>query len=85
VSAGKPAPDPYLLAAERLGLAPSACVVLEDSAAGMQSALAAGCACILVPTFPVDDVPAGVAVHETLESVDLSVLAELRDGVRAQP
>ena len=43
LAAGKPAPDPYLLAAERLGVEPSRCWAFEDSLAGSQSALAAGC------------------------------------------
>ena len=43
VRAGKPAPDIYLLASERAGVAPSECVVIEDSAAGVASAVAAGC------------------------------------------
>jgi sugar-phosphatase len=42
VSAGKPAPDPYLLGASRLGLSPSQCVVFEDAVAGVESARAAG-------------------------------------------
>jgi len=37
VSRGKPEPEPYLLAAERLGLAPDRCIVLEDAPAGIQS------------------------------------------------
>ena len=41
--AGKPAPDPYVLAAERLGVSPEECWVFEDSEAGCQSALGAGC------------------------------------------
>jgi HAD superfamily hydrolase (TIGR01509 family) len=82
VSASKPAPDPYLLAASRLRVAPSDCVVLEDSGAGMRSALAAGCACVLVPTFRPETVPAGVALHETLETVDLRALADVLDGSR---
>ena len=45
----KPAPDPYLLAAERLGVPPRHCVVLEDSNAGVQAALAAGMHAIQVP------------------------------------
>jgi pseudouridine 5'-phosphatase len=40
---GKPAPDPYLLAARRLGLPASACWAFEDSPAGARSAVAAGC------------------------------------------
>ena len=42
VAVGKPAPDPYLLGASRLGLAPSQCVVFEDAVAGVQAARAAG-------------------------------------------
>ncbi len=42
VERGKPAPDVYLLAAERLGVAPERCVAIEDSPAGLQSAAAAG-------------------------------------------
>ena len=41
--AGKPAPDPYVLATQRLGLSPGECWVFEDSQAGCQSALEAGC------------------------------------------
>lgn len=47
--AGKPAPDVFLLAAARLGLAPGACWAFEDSPAGAQSALAAGCQVHVVP------------------------------------
>ncbi len=43
LTAGKPAPDPYLLAARRLAVKPTACWALEDSQAGTQAALAAGC------------------------------------------
>ncbi|MCX6485777.1 MAG: HAD-IA family hydrolase [Rhodoluna sp.] len=42
VEKGKPAPDPYLLGASRLGLLPSQCVVFEDAVAGVASARAAG-------------------------------------------
>ncbi|MFI2363607.1 HAD-IA family hydrolase [Promicromonospora sp. NPDC019610] len=42
VTAGKPAPDPYLRAAELLGVPSAECVVLEDSANGIRSARAAG-------------------------------------------
>ena len=42
VQQGKPAPDPYLLGAERLGLPVESCVAVEDSPAGIQSARAAG-------------------------------------------
>jgi mannitol-1-/sugar-/sorbitol-6-phosphatase len=42
VAHGKPAPDPYLLAAERLGVDPAACLVLEDAPAGIAAGRAAG-------------------------------------------
>ncbi len=42
VAHGKPAPDIFLLAAARLGVAPAACLALEDSAAGCAAATAAG-------------------------------------------
>ena len=49
VARGKPAPDIYLRAAERLGCAPGACLALEDSRHGTQAALAAGMTCFSVP------------------------------------
>jgi HAD superfamily hydrolase (TIGR01509 family) len=42
VKNGKPAPDIFLLAAERMGFAPDRCVVIEDSPYGIQGACAAG-------------------------------------------
>ncbi len=42
VAHGKPAPDVFLLAAERLGVPASACLVIEDSLLGIEAALAAG-------------------------------------------
>jgi HAD superfamily hydrolase (TIGR01509 family) len=56
----KPAPDIYLLAAQRLQVDPRKCVVLEDSPAGVRSALAAGMAPIQIPDLlaPSDDVRA---------------------------
>lgn len=42
VAHGKPAPDLFLHAAARMGVAPADCVVVEDSAAGVEAALAAG-------------------------------------------
>jgi HAD superfamily hydrolase (TIGR01509 family) len=53
VTHGKPHPEPYLLAAARLGVDPVRCVVLEDSPAGVASAEAAGCAVVAVPSVPV--------------------------------
>ena len=46
---GKPAPDPFLKAAERLGLEPRLCLALEDSHVGVRSASAAGMMTVMVP------------------------------------
>lgn len=57
VSRPKPFPDPYLLAAELLGVAASDCLAIEDSGTGAASAQAAGCDVLVVPHFV--NVPAG--------------------------
>jgi beta-phosphoglucomutase len=50
---GKPAPDPYLRAAELHGVRPSACIAVEDSHWGLQSARAAGMRTIgITHTYP---------------------------------
>ena len=50
VARGKPAPDIFLLAAERLGVPPERCLVLEDAPAGVAGAGAAGMAVVAVRT-----------------------------------
>ena len=56
VENGKPAPDVFLLAAERLGVKPEECLVLEDSKAGVIAGSAAGSKVIMVPDmFKPDD------------------------------
>ena len=49
VTEGKPHPEPYLLAAEKLGVDPRDCLAIEDSPTGARSALAAGCWVLGVP------------------------------------
>lgn len=49
IKKGKPAPDIFLLAAQRLGSSPEHCLVFEDSLAGMQAALAAKMSVIAIP------------------------------------
>ncbi|CAB9530879.1 (DL)-glycerol-3-phosphatase 1, mitochondrial [Seminavis robusta] len=46
---GKPAPDIYLLAANRLGVNPKNCLVFEDAMSGVKSGKAAGCMVVAVP------------------------------------
>ncbi len=45
----KPHPAPYLMAAARMGVAPARCLVIEDTERGLDSATAAGMACIAIP------------------------------------
>jgi HAD superfamily hydrolase (TIGR01509 family) len=70
VARGKPEPDVYLAAAERLGVAPELCAAIEDSTNGLRSAAAAGMTVIAIPNreFP----PAAEALalaSEVLESL----------------
>lgn len=84
VAHSKPAPDPYLAAAERLGVAPTRAVALEDSVTGASSAVAAGCAVLYVPsTEGQPDVP-GATRRNGLVGVDLGVLASL-PGMEQSP
>jgi HAD superfamily hydrolase (TIGR01509 family) len=56
VAAKKPAPDIYELAAEKLGLVPGRCVVIEDSNNGLRAAKAAGMRCIVTKsTYTADE------------------------------
>lgn len=50
VAHGKPAPDPFLEAARRLGVEPAACLVFEDSPTGIEAAKAAGMQYVLIPS-----------------------------------
>ncbi len=74
VTRGKPAPDIFLLAAQRLTLLPQHCLALEDSEAGALAALAAGMTVIIVPDLkpPSGEVAAQVqrvcsSLHEVRE------------------
>jgi HAD superfamily hydrolase (TIGR01509 family) len=46
---GKPDPEAFLLAAARVGVDPSSCLVFEDTDMGIQAATAAGMASVKVP------------------------------------
>ncbi|MEE1785242.1 HAD family phosphatase [Streptomyces sp. SP17BM10] len=74
----KPAPDPYLAAAERLGLDPAACVAVEDTPTGVTSASTAGCAVLAVPSTatPMPD-GARITLLDSLENADLALLGKL--------
>lgn len=77
VGANKPHPDPYLTAARRLGVDPSRCVAVEDSAVGVASAADAGCVTVAVPHHVQIPPREGVIVRESLVGVDLDWLESL--------
>jgi HAD superfamily hydrolase (TIGR01509 family) len=79
VSNAKPAPEPYLTAAARLGVSAQRCVVLEDSPAGAAAAEAAGCALVLAPSVVFADLtprPRRLVVP-SLREVDVAALQDL--------
>jgi len=62
---GKPHPEGYLQAAERLGVAPGACVVFEDTRPGIEAGLNAGMQVVaLVTTFPADILRHDLAIRD---------------------
>ncbi len=79
VARGKPDPEPYLLAAARLGVTPGRCVALEDSPTGIRSAYDAGLTVVAVPSVPP---PPGLArlTLPSLRAVDLATLREAAAG-----
>ncbi len=76
VARGKPAPDVYLEAARRLGVAPARVLVIEDSYNGVLAAKAAGMTAVLVPNASIPPAPG------TAEAADL-VLGSIRELVPA--
>lgn len=80
VQNGKPAPDIYLLAAERMGVAPHFCLALEDSVPGARAAKSAGMVTLAVPGPHEQPSAFGFAdyIYDTLDGVaqDLDQLLE---------
>ncbi len=72
VADGKPAPDLYLLAAERLGVAPKHCLAVEDTASGLAAAKAAGFTAIAWPNAMTAAMDFSAADHvlDDLEAFD---------------
>jgi len=80
VTHGKPHPESYLKAAERLGADITRCVAIEDSPAGIASALAAGARTIGVQVMvPVPPVP-GLSRVGALTDVDLELIGRVAAG-----
>jgi len=84
VGRSKPNPDPYLLAAERLGADPALCVVLEDSPTGTAAGHAAGCRVIAVPHAAEVPPRERVTIVDSLCRVDLAFLEGLFEEQAAE-
>ncbi len=68
VSHSKPDPEPYLLAAAKVGADPRQCVALEDSPNGVAAAEAAGCMTVAVPSLvPIPPAPTRLVVSSLAE------------------
>ena len=76
VKHGKPAPDIYLTAAERLNVSPQDCVVLEDSHNGVTAAKAAGMTCIGFqnPNSGTQDISMADMVVDNVRKIDIKLL-----------
>jgi beta-phosphoglucomutase-like phosphatase (HAD superfamily) len=78
VPRGKPAPDVYLEAARRLGVAPERCTAVEDSHSGIRSAKSAGMRVVAIPnaSYPPDAETLGLAdaVVDSLDDLSVDVL-----------
>ncbi len=79
VARGKPQPDPYLLAAERLGVDPVDCVVFEDADAGIRSGLAAGMRVVVVGAV---DSPSAVGLPRIPDYLGVDVAVDELGGLR---
>ncbi|MDP3244926.1 MAG: HAD-IA family hydrolase [bacterium] len=80
VKQGKPDPETYIGACQKLNLPPAQCLVLEDSRNGIESAKRAGCLCLAIKnkyTPPQDRSEADVILN-SLEEVDMKVMDLLR-------
>jgi sugar-phosphatase len=82
IAHGKPAPDPFLEAASRLGVDPRRCLVVEDAPAGLQAAAAAGCRRLAVITTTPRDQLVADAVVPNLASV---VFESTTKGITVRP
>jgi HAD superfamily hydrolase (TIGR01509 family) len=79
VTRGKPAPDIFLLTAQKLGVAPPQCVVIEDSVSGIAAARAAGMYCLgfLGNEGKPENMSAATAILRTFEGLDAGSLRAL--------
>jgi HAD superfamily hydrolase (TIGR01509 family) len=84
VPRGKPAPDVYLEAAQRLGQPPRGCAAVEDSANGIRSALAAGLHAVAIPNRdyppPASVLAKAQVVIDSLADLTVELVEQLNGG-----
>ena len=81
ITRGKPDPQPFLIAADKLGADPGRCLVVEDAPAGVAAGRAAGAATLAVTTTsPAEDLDADLVVPD-LSAV---VFIEAEEGIRVR-
>lgn len=85
VTAGKPAPDPYLQAARLLGVDAADCIVLEDSRTGSTAGQAAGAWVVGIPNVVPLPVMPGRTIIRTLEGITPAALYALRGAAISDP
>jgi len=78
VTEGKPSPQGFLLAAQRLGIEPKNCIVIEDAVAGVAAAKRAGMRCLAITnTHPRQSLTEADLIVDTLEAVTVNDLEKL--------
>ena len=78
VKEGKPSPQCFLLAANKMGVEPKNCVVIEDAVVGVRAAKRAGMYCIAVAnTTPKEDIAEADFVIDSLEEITVKTIGEL--------
>jgi len=80
VSNGKPHPEPFLNAAEALGVAPGDCVAIEDSPTGVASAMAAGVPTVAVVNLALVEPQPGLSRVTSLTELDSDQLRSIHSG-----
>ncbi len=83
VTNGKPHPEPYLLAAERLGVDIAHCIAFEDSETGLSSAESSGAIAVGIPNIVRITEQAGRIIWPTLEGLEVADLVRLYQENRA--
>lgn len=82
---GKPNPEPYLLAARRLGIPPEKCVVVEDAPAGIEAACAAGMQSVAIASsHPAQALAKATIIANRLRDIQIKTGKDHRLAIRVE-